>query len=83
MRWVTTGLAGLAARSLTTGGASRRLTASAGVPAKCRLRTYPLNLPGSCQRREWSMAKTAVLLCRPREPGVTVISPRRRVRVSP
>jgi hypothetical protein len=40
--------------------------------AKCWLRTYPLNLPGSCQRRECSMPKTTVLLCRSREPTVTV-----------
>jgi hypothetical protein len=40
--------------------------------AKCWLRTYPLNLPGSCQRRECSMSKTTVLLCRSREPTVTV-----------
>jgi len=71
--------AGLATRSLTARSASRRLTASTGVPAKCRLRKYPLNLPGSCQRRECSMSKTAVLLYRLREPSANVMCPRRRV----
>jgi hypothetical protein len=75
--------AAVGARFLTALSASRRLTASTGVPAKCWLRRYPLNLSGSCQRRECSMSKSAVLLCGRGEASITVPSSRRRVRWVP